>query len=145
MIWNKRKYIYIVSKSVPQRLVKDAIETKPTIEQFRSEGDSFVWNPRHPLQCQCPSNGSFQEAKTGLFSSLSISLSCSLARSFLNAASKCSSLYVHHLSQAEPRDTISRLHGLGEPHGGVLTFQKPHLSERPRYRIFRILDSNMLS
>lgn len=30
MIWNKRKYI--VSKSVPQRLVKDAIETKPTIE-----------------------------------------------------------------------------------------------------------------
>lgn len=56
MIWNKIKYIYIVSKSVPQRLVKDAIETKPTIEQFRSEGDSFVWNPRHPLQCQCPSN-----------------------------------------------------------------------------------------
>lgn len=32
MIWNKRKYIYTVSKNVPQPLVKDAIETKPTVE-----------------------------------------------------------------------------------------------------------------
>lgn len=32
MTWNKRKYIYIVSKRGPQRLVKDAIETKPIIE-----------------------------------------------------------------------------------------------------------------
>lgn len=32
MIWNKRKHIYIVSKGISQPLVKDAIETKPTIE-----------------------------------------------------------------------------------------------------------------
>lgn len=32
MVWNKRKYICIVFKSVQQSLVKDAIETKPIIE-----------------------------------------------------------------------------------------------------------------
>lgn len=43
------------------------------------------------------------------------------------------------------RDTIFRLHGLAEPHGGVLTFQKPRLAEGPRYRIFPILGSNRQS